>query len=108
MICSGLDAPRMTVDVLGFFATHAKASAATVVSSSDKHGDADINQTFEKTIYCLSTLLSQGCQLLNFADLFLAFGGFKVFDSRLEEGFMGSEATLFRDSFVILAGKGEE
>jgi len=31
VICSGLDAPRMTVDVLGFFATHANASAETVV-----------------------------------------------------------------------------
>jgi hypothetical protein len=31
MICSGLDAPRMTVEVLGFFATHAKASTETVV-----------------------------------------------------------------------------
>lgn len=41
--CSGLDAPRMTVDVLGFFATHAKASAETVVSSSGKQGLEDIN-----------------------------------------------------------------
>ena len=41
--CSGLDAPRMTVDVLGFFATHAKASAETVVSSSGKQGSEDIN-----------------------------------------------------------------
>jgi hypothetical protein len=32
--CSGLDAPRMTVEVLGFFATHASARALTVVLSS--------------------------------------------------------------------------
>ena len=32
--CSGFDAPRMTVDVLGFLATHASASAVGVVPSS--------------------------------------------------------------------------
>lgn len=35
-ICSGLDAPRMTVEVLGFFATQARARAETVVPSSEK------------------------------------------------------------------------
>jgi hypothetical protein len=30
-ICSGLDAPRMTVEVLGFFATQARARADMVV-----------------------------------------------------------------------------
>jgi hypothetical protein len=36
--CSGLDAPRMTVEVLGFFATQARARADMVVCSSMKRG----------------------------------------------------------------------
>jgi len=34
LTCSGFDAPRITVDVLGFLATHARARALTVVLSS--------------------------------------------------------------------------
>ena len=61
MICSGLDAPRMTVDVLGFFAIHAKASAVTVVSSSGGNKVAGYESSFENTRGCLLTLLSQPC-----------------------------------------------
>jgi len=35
--CSGLDAPRMTVDVFGFFANHASASWETLQLSSVRH-----------------------------------------------------------------------
>jgi len=41
--CSGLDAPRMTVDVFGFTATHARARCVTLQLSSGADGQQGVS-----------------------------------------------------------------
>lgn len=49
-ICSGLLAPNITVEVFGYLATHAKASAEIVVLSSKRYHSVRFDSKIRKRI----------------------------------------------------------
>ena len=96
LTCSGLDVPRITVDMLGFSATHARASTVTVVSSSTASNLTDGARRG------WLTFLGQLGQFPYFMQLLLAFGLLQIFDILFEILGVGIETQSFGDAIIVL------
>jgi hypothetical protein len=89
----------MTVEVFGFFATQARASAAGVVWSSG--GESHHSDRWCATDTSVSTILSEFREFSNFADLFHPFLLLQGVRSRVIHR-VYSEAGILRDAVVVL------
>jgi hypothetical protein len=98
--CSGFVAPKMTVDVLGFFATQARARCATLQLSS-RYRECDQNKDASKTS-AEQTLLCQSSKLLDLLNLSATILGVERIQGLLEKVGVGGKAGALRDTVVVL------
>lgn len=91
----------MTVEVFGFLATQARASAATVVPSSSEEISMLSKQEVNQILHVL-TFLSEMGELLDLTDLFVALWGLEFVNDHFQKLRVVSVATALGDPVVVL------